>query len=223
MWKLDVREQKGARACFIMLHGLGATTENFRDFFPALWQSRYGHSDPLRFIFPQAPNRPVTLHQGAVMPAWFDIFDIEKKAPQDTKGIPESAAMLMQLIADQEKEGISADRIFLSGFSQGGALALYTALRYPKTLGGIIGFGCYLPLMQQLKKECSAAARKTPIRLYHGSIDMVVPLDLAQESYSWLDDCRLPFELITETVEHTISESMLENAFSWVDAILITV
>jgi len=162
-------------SCVIWLHGLGADGHDFEPIVPELNLESVLST---RFVFPHAPMIPVTINQGFVMRAWYDVSDSKIDADQDEKGIRNSEKILVKLIAEQIKDGIASERIFIAGFSQGGAIALHTGLRYPKRLAGIIALSTYLPLAKTLAAEKSEANSGIPIFLAHGSEDPVIPIDL---------------------------------------------
>jgi phospholipase/carboxylesterase len=172
--------QTGAKpdAAVIWLHGLGADGHDFEPIVPEL---RLPPALQLRFIFPHAPIRPVTLNQGMRMRAWYDIVQLGGGA-EDDAGIRESASAVHQLMDEQVKRGIATPRIVLAGFSQGGAIALHTALRYPAPLAGILALSTYLPLRATLKEEMRKENRNLPIFMAHGQYDDIIPLARAEES-----------------------------------------
>jgi phospholipase/carboxylesterase len=158
-------------AAVIWLHGLGADGHDFEPIVPDL----VGHgARALRFVFPHAPIRPVTLNNNLPMRAWYDIVGLHRGAEQDEAGLRASEAGVQELIRAQQARGIGAGRIVLAGFSQGGAMALYSALRFPEPLAGIIGLSCYLPMAATLEVERHAANEATPILLAHGEYDSIV-------------------------------------------------
>jgi len=136
----------------------------------------------LRFIFPHAPERPVTINNGFVMRAWYDIAMNDIARLPDEKGIRESQAEVERLIARERSRGIESARIVLAGFSQGGAIALQAGLRHANRLGGIVALSTYLTLRESLAAEASAANRATPIFMAHGTEDPIVPPALAESS-----------------------------------------
>jgi phospholipase/carboxylesterase len=167
-------------AAVIWLHGLGADARDFEPVVPSLALSP---QRPLRFVFPDAPVRPVTLNAGMPMRAWYDIGDLDPAGrPEDAAGIRRAADSVGALLRAQIEQGIPAQRIVLGGFSQGGATALFTGLRFPERLAGVIGLSCYLPLVETLAAEGSAANRSTPIFLGHGLADPVVPAWIGRTS-----------------------------------------
>jgi len=162
-----------ARRSVIWLHGLGADGHDFPPIVPELGLEA---QLAIRWIFPHAPAIPVTINGGMVMPAWYDIRSLDFHRRHDEQGIRLSAARLEQLIERENERGVPSERIFLAGFSQGGAIALHTALRHPRRLAGVVALSTYLVLAERLAAERSAANREIPIFQAHGSLDpMVAP------------------------------------------------
>jgi len=166
------------RGSIIWLHGLGASNDNFLPVVDYLGLREQG----IRFVFPQAPDRAVSINQGMRMPAWYDILgpEIGNITHEDTQGIRDSEKAIINLIAREVALGVPANRVFLAGFSQGGAMVLHTGLRFHRTLAGIIALSTYLPLSHQLSEERHLKNQKTPIFQAHGSFDPVVPLYMGQ-------------------------------------------
>ena len=163
-------------ASVIWLHGLGADGHDFEPIVPEL-----GLAVPMRFVFPHAPERAVTINNGMRMRAWYDIFQFGG-GPEDEAGIRDSQQLLGQMISAEKTE-----KIFLAGFSQGGAIVLQTALRYPKKLAGVLALSCYLPLAAKLPGEKSQANQDIPIFMAHGTLDPVVPIQKARLSREVLE------------------------------------
>ncbi len=170
-------------ASVIWMHGLGA---DGMDFVPLVPELRLPQNVAPRFIFPNAPVRPVTVNNGMSMRAWYDIYSLGVRDREDAAGIRESAAVVHGLIDQERAAAVKAERIVLAGFSQGGAIALQAGLRYPQLLGGILALSTYLPLAATLAVEGSAANRVVPILMCHGRLDPVVPLQLAHQSFDAL-------------------------------------
>ena len=171
---LEIATDNNISASVIWLHGLGA---DGHDFAPVVEQLDLPH---VRFVLPHAPQRPVTLNGGYVMPAWFDLLGLEVGASQDEAGIRAMQRQIEALIAHEQARGITADRIVLAGFSQGGAMALHTALRYPLRLAGVLALSTYLPLQAFLEAERHAANAGLPIFVAHGIEDSVISLAIGQ-------------------------------------------
>jgi len=167
----------------IWLHGLGA---DGHDFAPLAHELGLHNT---RFILPHAPHMPVTLNKGYVMRAWYDIFGLDNSSKQDIQGIGRAQLQIEALIAQEQQRGIRAERIVLAGFSQGGAIALHTALRYPQRLGGVMALSSYLPLKAQLDKEAHVANRHLPVFLAHGSFDQVIAVETGRAVAGLLEEC----------------------------------
>src|SRR4051812_45066155 len=165
MESLELATGPSPSAAVIWLHGLGADGHDFEPIVPEL---RLAAAPAVRFVFPHAPVRPVTLNQGMRMRAWYDIFQLGGGA-EDEAGIRASEDSLRKLIEEEKRRGVSASRIVLAGFSQGGAVALQTALRYPERLAGVLALSTYLPLAGKLAAEQAQANRDVPIFMAHGS------------------------------------------------------
>lgn len=166
-------------ASVIWMHGLGA---DGRDFVPIVPQLGLAPANGVRFVFPHAPRRPVTLNRGMSMRAWYDIRELSGGSLEDAEGILESATRLDGFIERERALGIRADRILLAGFSQGGAMALQVALRYRESLGGVLALSTYLPLRDRLAREASEANRTIPILMCHGRNDPVLAIQLGRLS-----------------------------------------
>lgn len=175
---VDINPKGDHRASVIWLHGLGA---DGNDFVPVVPELQLPDELGVRFVFPHAPVRPVTINAGMPTRAWYDITGLEDGA-EDATGIRESAAAVEALIAGEKARGVPDSRIVLAGFSQGGAVALYTGLRHEERLAGIMALSTYLPLRGRLDAEAAAANRKTPIFMAHGTLDPMLPQHLGEIS-----------------------------------------
>lgn len=168
-----------ATSAVIWLHGLGA--DGF-DFVPIVNELRLPATLSARFVFPHATPRPVTINNGFIMRAWYDITGFGPDRAEDDVGIRESDGVVRKYIEQQIAQGIPASKIVIAGFSQGGAIAFQTGLRYPQRLAGIMALSTYLPLRASLANEASAANRDVPILMCHGTHDGVVPPALGESS-----------------------------------------
>lgn len=180
-WQMEaIVIEHGARpdTAVIWLHGLGADGQDFAPIVPEL---RLPEALSIRFIFPHAPVRPVTLNGGMRMRAWYDIFQLGP-GPEDEPGIRASQALVERMLEQTIGGGIAPRRVVLAGFSQGGAIALHTALRQPERLAGVIALSTYLPLAAALEREGSEANRGLPIFMAHGSHDEIIALARAEQS-----------------------------------------
>ncbi|MDP2829522.1 MAG: carboxylesterase [Sulfuricellaceae bacterium] len=173
MTSLEVTTGDRPEFSVIWLHGLGADGHDFEPIVPEL---RLPDTLPTRFIFPNAPMAPVTINGGYVMPAWYDVISQNLGEMEDEKGIRASRHALEALIQKEEARGIPSRRVILAGFSQGGAIALFTALRFPRPLGGVLALSTYLPLPEKLDMEAHASNATLPIFMGHGRMDGVITL-----------------------------------------------
>jgi phospholipase/carboxylesterase len=185
------------QAAVIWLHGLGADGHDFEPIVPELRLPK-----AVRFIFPHAPPRAVTINNGMRMRAWYDIFQFGP-GPEDEAGIRASEALLRESVSQEKKKGIAANKIVLAGFSQGGAIVLQTGLRYPERLAGIMALSTYLPLQDKIQ-EAAAANRDVPIFMAHGSHDDIIPLAKAQASKDLLVKAGYPVEWRTYPMPHSV-------------------
>ncbi len=172
-------------AAVIWLHGLGA---DGNDFVPIIEQLQLPPHYAIRFIFPHAPIRPITINQGYQMSGWYDISSLSIDDAEDATGIKESSAILKQLCQEQEDNGIESEKIIVAGFSQGGAIALHCGCRYPKPLAGIMALSTYLPLPDTLADEISEFITETPVFMAHGREDDVIAYDYGKQSQSQLEN-----------------------------------
>ena len=195
----------------IWLHGLGADGHDFEPIVPALTLPV-----PMRFIFPHAPVRPVTINQGMTMRAWYDILALDRFRVEDEAGIRASEADVTALIEAELARGVVARHIFLAGFSQGGAIALHTGLRYAQTLGGIMVLSAYLPLRSSLEAERAAANADTSIFMAHGSNDAVIPEALAVDSTRALEAHGYPVEWHSYPMEHMVCAEEIGDISRWI-------
>ncbi|MBV8030197.1 MAG: dienelactone hydrolase family protein [Betaproteobacteria bacterium] len=183
MDEIEIETGANPDAAVIWLHGLGADGHDFEPIVPEL---RLPAALRLRFVFPHAPIQPVTINGGMRMRAWYDILQLGG-GPEDEKGIRASQGLLGKLIEREKSRGIPASRIVLAGFSQGGAIVLQAALRYPERLAGVLALSTYLPLAAKLAEERHAANAALPIFMAHGSYDDIIPLARAERSRELLE------------------------------------
>ena len=177
--RIEIESAPLPTAAVIWLHGLGASGDDFAAIVPEL---DLRGSAPIRFVFPHAPTMPVSINNGYVMPAWYDIKNVDLVRQEDAAGIQASARAVESLIANEIARGVKPEHIVLAGFSQGCAMALHAGLRHSARLGGIMALSGYLPLADTLAAERHPANFKTPIFMAHGTADPVVPLARAEAS-----------------------------------------
>ncbi|MCY4050359.1 MAG: carboxylesterase [Gammaproteobacteria bacterium] len=189
----------------IWLHGLGA---DGNDFVPIVPELNLDHNYPVRFIFPHAPHRSITVNGGMVMRGWYDIVGLpilgESGFEEDRSGMVESQHIVNELISKQNNQGIPTSNIILAGFSQGGAVALYTGLRMNERLAGIIALSTYLPFGSMLEKEQNPANSNTSIFYAHGVMDPVINISAAMLSRNILQGLSYEVEWKTYPIPHSV-------------------
>lgn len=180
---IEVETNPEPNAAVIWLHGLGADGHDFEPIVPEI--VRPGER-AWRFVFPNAPVRPVTINGGMAMRAWYDLKGLDRRAAEDVAGFRDTDASVRQLIAKEVARGIPTNRVVLAGFSQGGAVSLYTAPRYPDKLAGVLALSCYLPRESAFLAERAPANDATPIFMAHGRADTVLTMSLGTQSRDFL-------------------------------------
>lgn len=206
-----------ADAVVIWLHGLGA---DGNDFVPIVSELKLPDSLNIRFIFPHAPIRPITINQGYRMRGWYDIISLDIADRDDETGIIESSNSLMRLCDQQIAQGIAAEHIVLAGFSQGGAIALHAGLRYVNKLGGIMALSTYLPMPQQLAQQATDANRNTPIFMAHGLHDEVVALQFGMQTRTLLQQRGYPLQWHDYAMGHSVCMEEISDIGAWLAHIL---
>ena len=197
------------------MHGLGADCWDF----VSIVKELYLPDDlPLRFIFPQAPTRPITINGGHVMPGWYDISMAELERKPDEAGVRESQGFIDALIAREVSRGIASNKIILAGFSQGGAIALQAGLRQTQALAGILALSTYLTLGDSLAKEKTTANANIPILMAHGTQDPVVPLALARSSRDAMAALGFKVEWREYPMQHSLCAQEVEEISGWLQA-----
>jgi phospholipase/carboxylesterase len=207
---VEVETGPGADRSIIWLHGLGADGHDFEALVPEL-------ALPLavRFVFPHAPVRPVTINAGMRMRAWYDLVSLERGAHEDEAGIRASAAAVDELIERERNRGIAPQHIVLAGFSQGGAIALHVGLRAPDALAGIVALSTYLPLARSVVAERSAASARTPIWMAHGDADQVIALANATTSRDVLKQLGFALTWHTYPMGHGVCAEEVSDLRAW--------
>ncbi len=201
----------------VWLHGLGA---DGHDFEPAVPYLHTPGGLALRFVFPHAPVRPVTLNGGLPMRAWYDIGALNAQARQDEAGIRAADASIRALIGRENERGIATERIVLAGFSQGGAMALYTGTRLPEKLAGVVGLSCYNLLSASFAVERTAANQHTPIFLGHGTQDPVVIPELGAEARAQLSATGYSVEWHSYPMAHSVCAEELAHIATFLQRVL---
>ena len=211
---VEIETGPSPRFSVIWLHGLGADGHDFESVVPQLVRPGW---PALRFVFPHAPVRPVTINGGMRMRAWYDISGAEIAHKQDEAGIRESMRMIDALIAREEQRGIPPERLFIAGFSQGGAIALSTTIRRTQPLAGAVALSTYLPLADLAEHEWSAVAKSIPVFMAHGSMDPVVPQGLGLMSREWLTRHEFKVAWHSYPMPHSVSMDEIRHLTQWFD------
>jgi phospholipase/carboxylesterase len=214
---VEIETGRKPTGAVIWLHGLGADGHDFAPIVPQLVSP---DERPLRFVFPHAPVRPVTINNGMSMRAWYDILGFDRGAPQDVAGIRASDALVGELIRRENERGIPSNRIVLGGFSQGGAISLFSGVRYPEKLAGLMGLSCYLLLEDLLPAERTRANYQTPIFLAHGTQDPVVDVRRGTEARQLLEAGGYPLEWHTYPMPHAVCPPEVDDMGAWLRRIL---
>ena len=217
---IEVETGRNPAAAVVWLHGLGA---DGNDFVPIVNELDLAGAPAIRFVFPHAPVRPVTINNGMMMRAWYDVLfgDLEGSSKRaDERGVRESQAQVEALIEREAGRGIATDKIVLAGFSQGGAVTLQTGLRYPKKLAGLMALSTYLPLAESLPQEAAPANRDTPIFMAHGVYDGVIPLVMGAGSMTLLTGMGHPVEWRQYPMQHSVCPQEIEDIGAWLRKVL---
>lgn len=202
-------------ASIIWLHGLGA---DGHDFLPVAKELAMPN---VRFILPHAPSVPVTINNGYVMPAWYDLFGLTIVSREDENGIEQSHAYISHLIQQEIAQGIPAHHIILAGFSQGGAMALHTALRFSEPLAGVLALSAYLPLKEKLSIAAHPSNANTPIFMAHGTHDEVISLKTAEVSTQLLINTGYPVHFHQYAMAHSVCLDEINDIRAFLQQVLV--
>ncbi len=214
---VEIESAPSPTAAVIWMHGLGADGHDFEPIVPEL---RLPAGLPIRFVFPNAPLRPVTINQGHVMRAWYDIRALAGARREDEAGVRQSARQIEALVERERQHGIAPGRIVLAGFSQGGAMALHVGLRYAERLAGIMALSCYLPLADVLATEAAPANRDVPIFWAHGVHDPMIPLAMAELGRRQVAGLGYPIEWHQYAIPHSVSPEEIADVARWLGRVL---
>lgn len=214
---VEVETGRSPTGTVIWLHGLGADGHDFEPIVPQLVNPG---ERALRFVFPHAPIRPVTLNAGYAMRAWYDIIALDRRTREDETGIRASQTLVDALIRREQARGIAPERIVLAGFSQGGAMALFAGTRYPERLAGIMGLSCYLLLGTTFAAERHVANHDTPIFLAHGLEDPVVSCRLGEEAHRQLEAAGCTVEWHAYSMPHSVCPQEVADIAAWLRRVL---
>ncbi|MEO0615892.1 MAG: alpha/beta fold hydrolase [Pseudomonadota bacterium] len=199
-------------AAVILLHGLGA---DGHDFEPIVSEMRLPAGARWRFVFPHAPHQPVTINGGLSMPSWYDILGLDRNSQVDEAGIRESVEFLRGLIAEQQTAGIARERIVVAGFSQGGAVALFSSLTDETPVAGVLALSTYLPLSDTVAREHANHGDALPILMVHGEYDPVLPLPLASQSRDAIQAMGYTVRWQTYPMPHSVCAEEIELMREW--------
>jgi len=209
---VEVQTGSAPTAAVVWMHGLGADGHDFAGIVPLL---RLPADRAVRFVFPHAPRRPVSINQGHVMRAWYDVRDEDGSRVPDEAGIRESHQHIEALIRREKARGVPAAAIVLAGFSQGGSMTLHTGLRHPERLAGLLALSCFLPLADTVAAEASPANRDAPIFLAHGLHDAVIPLDGGRRSRDRLVELGYRVDWREYPMPHAVCQEEMEDIGAW--------
>lgn len=205
-----------AKHAVIWLHGLGASSN---DFPPVVTELGLDQNRPIQFVFPQAPNRPITINGGMVMPGWYDIKGVSIEDKQDALGMSESQATLESLIQEQVDRGVPSENIIIAGFSQGGAVVYHTGVRSQHRLAGMLTMSTYLPFANDVGNEKSDVNQATPIFASHGSLDQMVPIILGKTSAEKLSNLGYQVKWQSYAMEHNVVIEQLKDIGMWINSV----
>ena len=209
---VELEPRARADATVLWMHGLGADGHDFEALVPEL---RLPEAPAVRFVFPHAPIRPVTINGGHRMRAWYDVTGFDRSAPQDEAGIRESAESLGALVRRERERGIPSDRIVAAGFSQGGAMALQLGLRWPERLAGILALSTWLPLADTLEAEAHPANAAVPVLMAHGSFDPIIPIPAGEASRDALRARGYHVDWRSYPMPHSVCGEEVEDIRQW--------
>lgn len=209
---VEVSSGPNPSAAVVWLHGLGADGHDFEPLVPHLaWPG----APDIRYVFPHAEVRPVTVNGGMAMRAWYDIVSLAGARNHDEAGIMKSVDQAWALVQRERERGIPANRIVVAGFSQGGAIALQMALRYPDRLAGLVALSTYLLLEDRLPGEASVANRDLPVFFGHGTADPMVPLQLGRAAADRLVKMGYPVEWHQYPMPHSVCPEEVSHLAAW--------
>jgi phospholipase/carboxylesterase len=214
---IELETAPAPRAAIIWLHGLGA---DGHDFVPIVPELGLPPTPGIRFVFPHAPLRPVTINGGAVMRAWYDVVAAGGDRRETEAGVRESQRQVEALIERERTRGMAPSAIMLAGFSQGGAMALQTGLRHPERLAGIIALSCFLPLADTVEAEASPAARTMPIFMAHGTRDPLIPIARGRQARDRLEALNYRVTWHEYAMPHSVCAEEIADIARWLTATL---
>ena len=212
---IEIEPTQSAIASVIWLHGLGANGHDFEAIVPEL---NLPADLAIRFIFPNAPEIPITINGGYVMPAWYDILEMNIDRKVDESQLRLSASEVVKLIEREVQRGVPSDKVILAGFSQGGAVAYEAALSYEKPLAGLLCLSTYLATKDSLQRH--SANQDIPVQIFHGSLDPVVPVSLGEDAFAVLRDWGYSVEYGDYPMEHSVCLEEITDISTWLQKTL---
>jgi len=215
---IEVQTGKDPSASVIWLHGLGADGHDFEAIVPEL---KLPTSLDIRFVFPHAPMRPITINGGAVMRGWYDIVPGKDGFSENNDDIRDMSAQIRALIEQEQERGIPASRIILAGFSQGGAVALYTGLGLSEPLAGLMALSTYVPMIESITGWMSVPAKSVPVFQAHGQFDPLVALKRAENSALVMKQQGVQVEWHSYPMEHSVCAEELRDISLWITSVLM--
>lgn len=215
---IEIETGKQPRHSVIWLHGLGADGHDFEPIVPELTRAGW---PPLRFVFPHAPVRPITLNAGMRMRGWYDVQGLELMAIEDEAGVLASVAEVERLIARERQRGVDSLRILLAGFSQGGAVALAAGLTHAERLAGIVALSTYLPIGARIEAQRAPIQGGLPVFIGHGAVDPIVPQMLGLAARQRLQAWGHPVEWHSYGMPHTVCAEEIRDLSGWMERHLL--
>lgn len=216
---IEIETGKNPNASIIWLHGLGADGHDFEAVIPEL---KLPTSLAARFIFPHAPMRPITINGGMAMRAWYDISQSDDGFSENNEHIRDASQHIRTLIHREQERGIATSRIIVAGFSQGGAVALYTGLSFEQPLAGIMALSTYVPMINSFETWVSVSARKVPVFQAHGVHDSMISIHRAEKSRNTMNQNGVSVEWHSYTMEHSLCAEEVHDISRWIIKILTT-
>jgi phospholipase/carboxylesterase len=214
---IEIETAPNPDGAVVWMHGLGADGHDFEPIVPEL---RLPATMRIRFVFPHAPLRPVTINQGHVMRAWYDVRALAGVRREDEAGVRQSARQIEALLARERQRGIAPGRLVVAGFSQGGAMALHVGLRYADRLAGLLALSCYLPLSNTLPTEAAPANRDVPIFWAHGLHDPMIPQAMAEQGRAQLAELGYQIDWHQYPIPHSVSAEEIADVARWLERVL---
>ncbi|MGS2719361.1 alpha/beta hydrolase [Paraglaciecola aestuariivivens] len=209
---VEINPKTPAKAVVIWLHGLGDSGNGFAPIVPEL---KLPEELAVRFVFPHAPIRPVTINNGMSMRAWYDITSLDFDNRADSQGVHESSQLVADLIQSEMDKGIPANKIVLAGFSQGGVIALHLGTRFEHSLAGIMSLSSYMSESQTLSEQAHIANKNTPILVAHGTHDDVVPVFLGNAAFKVLESNGYPVTWHEYPMQHNVCAEQIADISNW--------